>query len=79
MRTVDTGSGIGGVAVTPSDATIIAPTRGIYVGVAGNVAVKLLNGTTVTFTAMVTGIIHPIRATQVLSTGTTATSIVAVY
>lgn len=79
MRTVDTGSGIGGVAVTPSDATVLAPTRGIYVGVAGNVAVKLLNGTTVTFTAMASGIIHPIRATQVLSTGTTATNIVAVY
>lgn len=67
------------VAVTPSDTTIIAATRALYVGVAGNVTVTMMDGADVTFTGMLAGVIYPLRVTKVLSTGTNATNIVALY
>lgn len=69
------------VAVTPHDTNeLTVYSRGLYVGVSGNVAVIPVNGSSaVTFVGLAAGIIHPIRAKVVLSTGTTATSIVAVY
>lgn len=67
------------VAITPNDSTIITETKGIYVGGSGNVAVKMADGTTVTFTAMAAGVFHPLAVTKVLATGTTATSIMAAY
>lgn len=65
--------------VTPSDSAVLTRTRGLYVGTTGNVAVKSLRGTTCIFTAVPAGLILPIRCTQVLSTGTTASNIVALY
>lgn len=69
-----------GFAVTPSDTVNIPEgTRGLYVGASGDVAVILLDDTTsVVFTGLAAGIIHPIAAKRVLSTGTTATGIVGV-
>ena len=76
---VDAGPISYGIAVTPSDSVDLTnPCRGIYVGVSGNVAVVLAGGETVTFVNLVAGVLHGIRATRILSTGTTATSIVAV-
>lgn len=68
------------VAVTPHDTNeLTVYSRGLYVGVSGNVAVILAgDSSAVTFVGLAAGIIHPIRAKVVLSTGTTATSIVAV-
>lgn len=67
-------------AVTPSDTTVISTTRALYVGAAGNVAV-LMNGDTsaVTFVGCQTGQILPLAVTKVMSTNTTATSIVGIY
>ena len=66
------------VAITPDDATDIATvSRAIYVGVSGNVKVTLLGGEDITFVSLAAGVFHPIRATRIWSTGTTATSIVA--
>lgn len=56
-----------------------AATRGIYVGVSGDVKVNTIGGETVTFVGLVAGVIHPIRATRVYATGTTATNIIGVY
>ena len=69
------------VAVTPSNSTDLTyATRAIYVGGAGNVVVTMVGGgSNVTFTGVQAGSILPIRVTRVLSTGTTATSIVALY
>lgn len=69
----------GGFAVTASDATTYSPPlRGIYVGVSGDVAVKFNNDETVTYVGLASGILHPIAGIkQILSTGTTATSIVS--
>lgn len=64
-------------AVSPHDTNRIAPTRGLYVGVSGDVKVTMLDGTAVTFTSMASGVVHPITCVQVYSTGTTATNIVA--
>jgi hypothetical protein len=68
-----------GVAVTPSDSTVLAATRGLWVGTVGNVAVEFSDGSTATLTAPALGVIHDLRVTKVLSTGTTAGSIVALY
>lgn len=68
-----------GAAITPNDSTTINTTRGLYVGVTGDVKVDLAGGDTVTFVGLAAGIIHPISATRVYSTGTTATSVVGLY
>jgi hypothetical protein len=72
------------VAVTPSDSVNIAGTgvpvtfRGLYVGVAGNVAVVPSDGgTVVTLVGVAAGVVHPISFIRINATNTTATSIVA--
>lgn len=70
----------GGFAITKSDVTVFAqPTRAVYVGGVGNVAVTYLDGTTDTLLAVPTGTMLPISVTQVLSTGTSATNISGLY
>lgn len=67
-----------GAAVTPSNSVDLpAPTRGLFVGVAGNISVEMRNGT-VLFTNVPVGIL-PIQCTRVNYTGTTATSMVALW
>lgn len=67
-------------SVTPSDSADIATaSRGLYVGGTGDMAVTMLSGGSVTFKAVPAGSILPIRVSRVLVTGTTATSIVALY
>lgn len=69
------------VAVTPSNTTDLArgETRGIYVGVSGNVAVTYPCGATDTLNNLAAGMFHPISVVRILSTGTTATGIKACY
>lgn len=68
-------------AVTPVDTAdlSISPCRALWIGVAGDVAL-IAEGDTdaVTLTAVEAGLL-PVRAKRVLSTGTTATDIVALY
>jgi len=67
-----------GTAVTPSNSVDLpAPTRALFVGVAGNISVEMRNGTVV-FTNVPVGIL-PIQCTRVNSTGTTATTMVALW
>lgn len=61
-------------AITPSDSTTQRASA-LYIGGAGNVAVKTEDGTTVTFTGAQAGSILPVRVLQVLATSTTATAI----
>lgn len=62
--------------VTPSDATVLAPTwGGLFVGGAGAVAVTTLDGEVVTFTGVLAGSVLPMVCTKVMATGTTATNI----
>jgi len=70
-------------AVTPNDSTDLPKhTRAILVGGAGNIAVEMFDPTTgklanVTLTGLTAGSIIPVRTKRILSTNTTATSIVA--
>ncbi len=66
-----------GFAVTPGDATDFArPTRALYVGGDGNLAVRLIDGQILTFVAVPAGSFLPLRVNRVLATGTTATNII---
>jgi hypothetical protein len=62
------------VAVTTSD-TAANAFVGLYVGVAGDVAVKGASGTAVTFKNCPAGLIIPMATTLVMATNTTATNI----
>lgn len=64
-------------AITPSDEVTFAPTRGLYVGVSGDVAVHI-GGKDMLFVGLAAGVIHPLSVTKVLATDTTATDIVVV-
>lgn len=72
-----------GIAVTPSDATILDVTRGLWVGGAGNLVVRFVDApsTSVTITGVSAGALLPFQVVQVMnaSGATTATSIVALY
>ena len=65
--------------VTPSDLNdlSIGFTRGIYIGGTGSLRVMMLDGGIATFPRIVAGSILPLCVKRVLSTGTTATNIIA--
>lgn len=73
--------GTGAVSVVPSDTVDLSSgvTKGIYVGVEGDITVKMSDDTVVTFKALAPGTIHPIAVKRVYATGTSATNILAVY
>ena len=75
---------ISAAAVTASDSTDLRVNgqlpRAIWIGGAGNLAVKLGDdATAVTLTGVAAGTLLPIRPVNVMSTNTTATGIVALY
>lgn len=74
----DVASAYGAVAVVKSDATIIPTCRALYIGVTGDVAVRMASGATITFKAVPVGVLT-VQVDQVLSTATTATDMVALY
>ena len=66
-------------AITKSDTTVIEATRGLYIGSVGDVAVRMKRSqNSITFVGVQTGTMLPIVVDKVLSTGTSASSIVAV-
>lgn len=70
---------VGGANVTPSDSSLIAPTRGILASATGNIAVEFSDGSSATLSSVVAGNVYPVSVIKVLSTGTTATGILALY
>jgi hypothetical protein len=68
-------------AITTSNSTIYAqPTRGLYIGGVGDLTVDMADGgSSVLFVGVQGGTILPIQVTRIYATGTTATSIVALY
>jgi len=69
------------VAVTPSDTVDLAyTTTGLYIGATGTVRVRFKDDpTAVTFTGVPTGTILPVLVDRVFATGTSASSIIALY
>jgi len=69
-----------GAAVSPSDTEdLTTNSRGIYVGVSGDLKVTLVTGTTLTFVGIAAGIVHPLQVKKVFDTLTTATNILALW
>jgi len=74
-------------AVTPSNTVDIPSITGgtsnngcvLYVGGAGDLKVDTVGGDAVTFVAVPAGSFIPVQVTRVYATGTTATSIVALW
>lgn len=65
--------------LTPSDTVnLSAITTALYIGVAGDAQVTMLDGTVVHFSNLAVGW-HPIRVSRVWATNTTATNIVGVW
>jgi hypothetical protein len=65
-------------AITPENGTTTqtgGPWSAIYIGGAGNVAIRNMEGDSITMTALAVGMWHMINVKRVLSTGTTATAI----
>lgn len=62
----------GSIAISTDDTAVISPVlRGLYVGAAGNVKVRMLDGSTPTFIAVAAGSVLPIQIDMVFTTGTT--------
>lgn len=72
-----TESATGASSITPNDTTQITKAcRGVYVGTAGNLAVTMADGSSVTFVGVQAGSILPIKVKIIKDTGTTASDIV---
>lgn len=74
--------GLSARAITPSNTTIITPTRAIFIGDAStcNIALRLVRDTAaVTFNNVQPGEILPVQAIQVMSSGTSCSNSVALY
>ncbi len=61
--------------ITPSDVTVLASIRTLFIGGAGVVVLEDANGNTESFTVQ-DGQILPVAPMKVLATGTTATNII---
>jgi hypothetical protein len=68
-------------AITTSNSTVfVQPTRALYIGGSGDITVDMADGgSSVLFVGVLSGTILPIQVTRIYATGTTATSIVALY
>jgi hypothetical protein len=72
----------GARAVTPSDTVNLQDPAVIYVGsISGGAAVKVTTaqGDDVTFAGVIAGSVLPVQVIRVWSTGTTASSLLAIY
>ncbi len=85
MTQIVDGSVTGSITVTASDtADLVFPsgtnrTRGVLVGVSGNLNVIMADGTTALLKAVTAGVVHPLSVKRIKATSTTATDIVALY
>jgi hypothetical protein len=65
-------------AVTPADQDLAQVTRALYVGVGGDLAVRMQDGGSVTFLGVPAGTLIPLRVSRVLP-ATTAGAIVGLW
>lgn len=75
-----TSPAIDGNMIVPSDgADLPHVTRAVYVGTSGQIQAELVSGATVSFASVPAGTMLPLRLRKILSTGTTATNLVALW
>ena len=67
-----------GAEITPGDQDLAVVTRALFVGVGGDLVVRLVGGETVTLAGVQGGSLLPLRVARVL-TGTTAGAIVGLW
>lgn len=84
MKSADeTASAADAKAVTPSDVAVLpdGPALALFIGGTGGGTLTIITAknSTIQFTGLAAGSLLPVRAKQVLSTGTTVTNIVALY
>ncbi len=66
--------------IIPSNsANLTQDTRGLYVGIIGDVHVVTVGGDDVIFVDMAAGVIHPLRIRQVVASGTNAGELIGIY
>lgn len=75
----DSDPAIGAVAVTPGVTITPGNIRALYVGTPGDLVVTTSKNETATFVNVQGGTVLPIRVRQVIASGTTAGSILALY
>lgn len=69
----------GAFVITPDDGVVFdQPTRAIYVGTGGRLALEMLWGGTVVFENLPAGVLLPVRAQRVLAQSS-ASSLVGLY
>lgn len=67
-------------AIQPDDAgTLAFVTRALYVGIGGDITVRMLDGGSATLVNVPGGTLLPLRVDQVLATGTTAGAILGLW
>jgi hypothetical protein len=67
-------------AIVPSDSEDLPQvTRALYVGGAGDVALRMAGGELVTLANLQAGSLVPLRVARVLATGTSATGLVGLW
>jgi hypothetical protein len=70
----------GSTTIAPSDSAVLAPAcRALYVGGAGDVTLRMMDGSTPQFKAVPAGTMLNIQFDQVKATGTTASLMVGLY
>lgn len=66
--------------IQPSDAALLSRvTRAVFVGGAGALRVEMMGGEDIVFAGLGAGTLLPVRIQKVFATGTTATSLVALW
>lgn len=68
-----------GQAIVPGENTLPVVTRALFVGVGGDLAVRMAGGGAVTLANLPSGTLLPIRVDRVLADGTTADRIVGFW
>jgi hypothetical protein len=69
---------IGAVAITPGT-PLAVPSRGLYVGGAGNATITFANGDIATLNGLIAGLEYPFSIINVSASGLTAGSLIATY
>lgn len=68
-----------GVVPIAAGTPLKTPSRGFYVGGAGNATVTFADGSTATLTGLLPGILYPFSVINVSASGLTASNLVATY